>query len=367
MYRINEWWGGFGNGWQDMGNKTTLVTNTQTLKLDITKKNSSWYGAIKLTYLYDTSPVEVEISFRSATDDVRWAVINGQKYINKITYTQDSTNTAHYTIGVEFAGITYGCYQVDVIGDFAVINSLTKDAFTGDKTAIYNAPWGKNNGVTLVSVPEDIGLTSPCITVQLVQAMRNKFNKTITSGAIGVFNNGGSTITDVPSDYGLLHIEVFGHDRVMIRYDGIGGSTYNGSWIGKIKGNNGTFSGINWERINESYSTTEEAIGTWIDGKPIYRKSYSFEINETFISKTLETVAIDNIIKVYGSYGGGSSLMRPVPYDGRTSQIDYSGANTSSTEYSEVFYQATDTTLRFVAKSQSSMAKAVVVVEYTKA
>ena len=240
MYRINEWWGGFGNGWQDMGNKTTLVTNTQTLKLDITKKNSSWYGAIKLTYLYDTSPVEVEISFRSATD--------------------------------------------------------------------------------------------------------------------------------VPSDYGLLHIEVFGHDRVMIRYDGIGGSTYNGSWIGKIKGNNGTFSGINWERINESYSTTEEAIGTWIDGKPIYRKSYSFEINETFISKTLETVAIDNIIKVYGSYGGGSSLMRPVPYDGRTSQIDYSGANTSSsTEYSEVFYQATDTTLRFVAKSQSSMAKAVVVVEYTKA
>jgi hypothetical protein len=463
---------------QTTGSNVTLVTNTQTLKLDITKKNNSWYGAIKLTYLYDTSPVEVEISFRSATDDVRWAIINGQKYINKITYTQDSTNTAHYTIGVEFAGTTYGCYQVDVIGDFAVVNSLTKDAFTGDKTAVYSSPWGKNNGVSLVSAPEDIGLTSPCTTVELVQAMRNKFNKTISSGAIGVFNNGGKTITDAPSDYGLLHIEVFGHDRVLIRYDGIGGSTYAGSWVGKIKGSNGTFSSITWEkpvlnpydsniyktyggigelnsakgtsinlesnvdntqkiidalgareefvewygnynnrfglnsviygnRINylriakitntnaiilaatssgivasrtyadgtlgdwtnpNKYSTTETVVGTWIDGKPIYRKSYSFEINDTFISKTLETMAIDNIIKVYGSYGGGKSLMRPVPYDGRTSQVDYSGANTSSsTEYSEIFYQASDTTLRFTAKSQSSMKKAVVVVEYTKA
>lgn len=120
--------------------------------------------------------------------------------------------------------------------------------------------------------------------------------------------------------------------------------------------------------MDNSYSTTETVVGTWIDGKPIYRKSYSFEINDTFISKTLETVAIDNIIKVYGSCGGGNSLMRPVPYDGRTSQVDYSGANTSSsTEYSEVFYQASDTTLRFTAKSQSAMTKAVVVVEYTKA
>ena len=242
--------GGDGGSTEDKS-KATLVTNTTTLKLDVTKKNSSWYGAIKLIYLYDTSPVEVEISFRSATDDLRWAIINGQKYINKITFTQDSSNTAHYTIGIEFSGTTYGCYQAEVIGDFADINSLTKEAFTGEKTAVYYSPWGKNNGVTLVSAPEDIGLTFPCTTVQLVQAMRNKFNKTITAGAIGVFNCGGktATITDAPSDYGLLHVEVFGHDRIMIRYDGISGSNHTGSWIGQIKGNNGTFSGITWEKI----------------------------------------------------------------------------------------------------------------------
>lgn len=261
MYRINEWWGGFAHGWQNMKTKTTLVTNTSTLKLDITKKNAAWYGAIKLTYLYDTSPVELEIDFKSATDTLKWTVSKGQKYIKKITYTQDSANKAHYTIGIEFSGTAYGNYQAEVIGGFADINSLTEDAFTGDTTAVYGNPYGKNNGVTLVSAPEDLGLTSPCTTVQLVQAMRNTFNKTITSGAIGVFNNGGKTITDAPSDYGLLHIEVFGHDRVMIRYDGIGGSTYAGSWIGKVKGSNGTFSEITWDGI----STGENIEPTTID------------------------------------------------------------------------------------------------------
>ena len=263
------------SAWQQMGS-LTLVANTTTLKLDVTKLNSGWYGAIKLTYLYDTSPVEVEISFRSATDDLRWAIINGQKYINKITFTQDSSNTAHYTIGIEFSGTVYGCYQAEVIGGFANINELTKEAFTGEKTAVYYSPWGKTNGVTLVSEPEDIGLTFPCTTVQLVQAMRNKFNKTITSGAIGVFNCGvkTTTITDAPSDYGLLHIETFGHDRTLIRFDGISGSNYAGSWIGQIQGNNGTFSGVTWERTDNTYSTTEQAVGTWIDGRTVYRKVF---------------------------------------------------------------------------------------------
>ena len=255
MYRINEWWGGFAHGWQNMKTKTTLVANTANLKLDVTKKNAAWYGAIKLTYLYDTSPVEVEIDFKSATDTLKWTISKGQKYIKKITYTQDTNNKAHYTIGIEFSGTTYGCYQAEVVGDFADINSLTEDAFTGNTTAVYGNPWGKNNGVTLVSAPEDIGLTSPCTTVQLVQAMRNTFNKTITSGAIGVFNNGGNTITDAPSDYGLLHIEVFGHDRTMIRYDGIGSSSYTGSWTGQVVGSNGTFSSVNWSEDSNSFNS----------------------------------------------------------------------------------------------------------------
>ena len=294
-------------GWRkfNTNNSTTLVTNTANLKLDVTKKNASWYGAIKLTYLYDTSPVELEIDFKGATDTLKWTISKGQKYIKKITYTQDADNKAHYTIGIEFSGTTYGCYQAEVIGGFADINSLTGDAFTGDTTAVYGNPWGKNNGVTLVSAPEDLGLTSPCTTVQLVQAMRNAFNKTITSGAIGVFNNGGKTITDAPSDYGLLHIECFGHDRMLIRYDGIGSSIYAGSWIGRVKGNNGTFSEVTFERENNIYSTGEEVIGTWIDGSTIYRKVISISnIDAKTSSSTVELgdapVSEQNMLKIEG-------------------------------------------------------------------
>ena len=60
----------------------------------------------------------------------------------------------------------------------------------------------------------------------------------------------------------------------MIRFDGINVSNYAGSWIGQIQGNNGTFSGVTWERTDNTYSTTEQAVGTWIDGRTVYRKVF---------------------------------------------------------------------------------------------
>lgn len=288
--------------WAEVNTSTkTLVTNTSTLKLDVTKKNASWYGAIKFTYLYDTSPVEVEIDFRSATDTLKWTISKGQKYIKKITYTQDADNKAHYTIGIEFSGTTYGCYQAEVIGGFADINSLTEDAFTGETTAVYGNPYGKNNGVTLVTAPEDLGLTSPCTTVQLAQAMRNTFNRTITSGAIGVFNNGGSTITDAPSEYGLLHIETFGHDRMMIRYDGISSSTYAGSWIGQIKGYNGTFSDIAWFRLDAGTADTPWTALT-IDTSSGYENGNGYT---TYYSVKNGVVYMNTVIGCTTPYTGG--------------------------------------------------------------
>lgn len=42
----------------------------------------------------------------------------------------------------------------------------------------------------------------------------------------------------------------------MIRYDGIAGSTYAGSWIGQIKGSNGTFNDITWFRLDAGTADT---------------------------------------------------------------------------------------------------------------
>ena len=351
-------------GWQKIQTsrtKATLVTNTATLKLDVTKRNSAWYGAVKLTYLYAASPAEIEISFGGATDNLNWAIINGQRYVKQITFTQDSGNASHYTIGIEFSGTTYGCYQAEVIGDFANINSLTSESFTGTKTAGYSAPWGKNNGVTLVSAPGDIGLSYPCTTVQLAQTMRNKFNVGVKCGAIGIFNCEGKTvtITDAPSDYGLLHIETFGHDRILIRFDSIGSSTYNGSWIGRIKGNNGTFSSILWEREDNNYSTTEQVVGTWIDGSTVYRTTIAY----TFTGGAYQgdtAITIGNVsgckllVKMEGVVRTMSTSFKTIPY------------YRNSSNYGELSFSSYNGNLLYTGSSLSEGAQIFVTMEYTK-
>jgi hypothetical protein len=138
--------------------------------------------------------------------------------------------------------------------------------------------------------------------------MRNKFNKTITSGAIGVFNNGGKTvcITDAPNDYGLLHIECFGHDRMLIRYDGIGGSSYEGSWIGKIKGSGGTFSGVTWERIDDNFNGNEvKSITIDLSASDL---QYTANDNAKGMSLSKYIAGTKNIIKVEGYYNVPSSV-----------------------------------------------------------
>jgi hypothetical protein len=124
---------------------------------------------------------------------------------------------------------------------------------------------------------------------------------------IGIFDNSGKTvsITDAPSDYGLLQINAYGFDRVMIRYDGIGGSNYVGSWIGQIKSSNGTFSSITWSRIdNDTRVTTletqvSELFQSVSDGKKsvanaITGKGVSTATNATFATMATNIGKITN-------------------------------------------------------------------------
>ena len=267
------------NGWQriTIGNtKKTLAFNSKTFKIDITKGNENWNGNMKFGYVVDRSYGEINISSMGRTE-VLWDCSEGVRYVKSVTYTIDPNNNAHVTIGVELYNIAYGVHQLEMTGDFATINSFTGDAFTGTSVAKRGGTKGRNNGVGLLCEVEDLGLTFPCTTVQIVQAMRDLSNTAYrmpSNSMIGIFNCGpkAETITDAPTDYGLLHVETNGHDRVSIRFDSISRSNYAGSWIGQIQGNNGAFSGVTWERTDNTYSTTEQAVGTWIDGKTIYRK-----------------------------------------------------------------------------------------------
>ena len=53
----------------------------------------------------------------------------------------------------------------------------------------------------------------------------------------------------------------------------------------------------------ETYSTSETRVGTWIDGKPIYRKTFtipSFSINEISVNTGLTTIS--NIVNWKGCF-----------------------------------------------------------------
>ena len=275
--------------------KKTLAFNSKTFKIDITKGNENWNGNMKFGYCVDESYGEIIISSLGKTE-VIWDHSTGVRYVKSVTYTIDPDNKAHVTIGVELYNIVYGIHQLETCGDFATINSFTGDAFTGTSVAKRGATRGRNNGVGILCEVEDLGLTKPCTTIQIAQAMRslaNTTNRIPHSGMIGIFDNGGKKITDAPSDYGLLQVNAYGYDRVMIRYDGIASSNYEGSWIGQIKSSNGAFSSITWEKIggnNITKTTLTVKIQTTADGSNFYFvKNGVCYVNYYFASKNAES------------------------------------------------------------------------------
>jgi hypothetical protein len=64
-----------------------------------------------------------------------------------------------------------------------------------------------------------------------------------------------------------------------------------------------------------TYSTTEHRIGTWINGKPIYRKVFTFTTPSNDDDYIINTgLSMDKIIKVYGGIAGASGGVTPIPY-----------------------------------------------------
>ena len=68
----------------------------------------------------------------------------------------------------------------------------------------------------------------------------------------------------------------------------------------------------------ENYSTEEQKIGTWIDGKPVYRKvfSYTTTSNNQMLDFTVNN--IDTVVDMYGSVSSPrtsqASINLPIPY-----------------------------------------------------
>lgn len=64
------------------------------------------------------------------------------------------------------------------------------------------------------------------------------------------------------------------------------------------------------EAIKDTYSTTEQVVGTWINGKPIYRRVFSGTYNHgaTLISN------VATMVNAYGEGDPGTGIARQIPY-----------------------------------------------------
>lgn len=107
----------------------------------------------------------------------------------------------------------------------------------------------------------------------------------------------------------------------------------------------------------EHYNLTEERIGTWTDGKPIYRKTFNFGAlpNNGFKNINHDISNIDIFTSIRGianrpASGGTNFSSIPIPY--------------SSNNFVEIY--ATDTILEIHTSSDRSAYNGYVTLEYTK-
>lgn len=121
---------------------------------------------------------------------------------------------------------------------------------------------------------------------------------------------------------------------------------------------------INQKQYGKKYSTTEQLTGdVWIDGKPIYRRSFTGTISQaasTRNSVTLIASGVETIINGSGYWDAGGTFMVPV---GST----VTSTTALNTAYgSEIRLQSNAASLLTVSSSARSSAPYHVTIEYTK-
>ena len=111
---------------------------------------------------------------------------------------------------------------------------------------------------------------------------------------------------------------------------------------------------INSKLINK-YSTTEKRIGTWINGKPLYRKVYS--ITNPSSSNTnyadLSSLNIDTVVHLYGYYKSSNGTF-DIPF------------TDSENNYSVMFINNSNQLRGRIANTGSTITDTKVILEYTK-
>lgn len=111
------------------------------------------------------------------------------------------------------------------------------------------------------------------------------------------------------------------------------------------------------KNLLNSYSTSEQVVGTWIDGKPLYRKVITGTTtagNNLDISKNSISANIDKFV-----YFGGVTIQP----NNNISLVPYFAAETDRTS---IYYASSIDAIRIRAGSSYGYGDVFVIVEYTK-
>lgn len=114
----------------------------------------------------------------------------------------------------------------------------------------------------------------------------------------------------------------------------------------------------------EIYSTDETRIGTWIDGKPLYRKVFSLKVPSDVSSvNSSEWVhydaSVDLCVKINGIIKRTSQQIYEIPYY-------ISGDNFLWVGYNLPVHATSPNSVRIIGRSNLANAPACVIMEYTK-
>lgn len=102
------------------------------------------------------------------------------------------------------------------------------------------------------------------------------------------------------------------------------------------------------------YSTDEQIVGSWIDGKPVYEKTLNFTPNDRSYEVNLSSLNIDNFISVSGFVKQTSGNVVPLLY------------GTGGSDYAFPYYYTTGQVLKVAYGGDYNSAPWYVTIRYTK-
>lgn len=179
-------------------------------------------------------------------------------------------------------------------------------------------------------------------------------------------NHTGSSITiTTPSNANYLLVNYYNTNNG----DNIGESTMRGSIqieqslykteyeeyyspvIAAVDSNGGV------HEVGENYSTSEQVIGTWIDGKPIYRKVVNFGTLPNATTKEVSSglTNVDTIVSLRGIAQSSSGAF-PMPIV----------LNSTFANQTTLYYNKSNNTIQIIAGSNRSSYTGYIILEYTK-